>query len=276
MAFIVNIPVIITMEKNDQFCVYKAGSAFAFIVHALLIITYMALSIVVCVAYAKVAQAIRTKLHPGRCPATDVTMKATQTSSSETRSSVGGLKLTKIKIGTKKASINKVAPLNVAVMGLNQHGKNDVKTGDQKRESLLVPGNSPKPKDTNSPRGQWFTSTHSSKANRDIGCKKSTISLKQGAFLSHKTTRKVDRTTRIMFAVTLVFLLSWIPTWVTYVYREMTRNQRAEVGGKVAILFGGKLFIINTFANPFFYIWMSSVFKERAKKALKSICIPCT
>ena len=181
-----------------------------------------------------------------------------------------------MKIGTKKASTNKVAPLNVAVMGLNHHGKNDVKIGDQKRESLLVPGNSPKPKDTNSPHGQWFTSIHSSKANRDLGCMKSTIALKHDAFLSHKTTRKVDHTTRIMFAVTLVFLLSWIPTWVTYVYKEMTRNQRAEVGGEVAILFGGKLFIINTFANPFFYIWMSSVFKERAKKALKSICIPCT
>ena len=271
MAFIVNIPTIITLEKNDKFCVNKAGSDFVFIVHAFLIFTFVALFIVVCVAYAKAAQAIRTKLYRGGNPATGVmehvdTKKPMPTNSTEARRSVDGFKIRKLKPGMKRAGTNKVVPMNVPEIVLNQRAINNTKAGEQKWDSLLMPRTTTDP----NPHGQWCTSLQTSKTNQDLSYSNPPTAAKPGAIRSQNA-RKVNRTTQIMFAVTLVFLLSWIPTWVTYVYREMTRNHRSEAG-EVFMLFGKYTFVINTFANPFFYIWMSSVFKENTKKALKSIC----
>ena len=81
----------------------------------------------------------------------------------------------------------------------------------------------------------------------------------------------VDRTTKIMFSVILVFLLSWLPAWIVVFY-EQTVN-KPSLGGRIFILFGDEAFIVNTFANPIFYIWLSSAFKERAKTVLRGLAI---
>lgn len=80
---------------------------------------------------------------------------------------------------------------------------------------------------------------------------------------------RTDRTTKIMFAVTLVFLLSWIPTWLMYIYGNVAKNKPTI--GHILVLFGQYLFMVNTFMNPFFYISMSSVFKQRTKKVLGTL-----
>ena len=81
----------------------------------------------------------------------------------------------------------------------------------------------------------------------------------------------VDRTTKIMFSVTLVFLLSWLPAWIAVFYKQTVN--KPPLGGRIFILFGEEAFIVNTFANPIFYIWLSSAFKERAKTVLRGLAI---
>ena len=87
------------------------------------------------------------------------------------------------------------------------------------------------------------------------------------------TEAKIYRTTKIMFFVTIVFVMSWIPTLAMFVIRRAVDYQRT-VGGQVFALFARKAFLINTFTNPFFYIWMSSSFKERTRKTI-SVLFRC-
>ena len=87
------------------------------------------------------------------------------------------------------------------------------------------------------------------------------------------TEAKIYRTTKIMFFVTIVFVMSWIPTLAMFVIRRVVDYQRT-VGGQVFALFARKAFLINTFTNPFFYIWMSSSFKERTRKTI-SVLFRC-
>ena len=81
----------------------------------------------------------------------------------------------------------------------------------------------------------------------------------------------VDRTSRIMFSVTMVFLLSWLPPWILAFYERSVKQ--LSLIGRTFVYFGEKTFIVNTFANPIFYIWLSSAFKERAITVLKCMRI---
>ena len=83
---------------------------------------------------------------------------------------------------------------------------------------------------------------------------------------------RVNRTTKIMFAVTLVFLCSWIPTWTVTFYKQLNKTDRSIVG-EIFALFGEKAFMLNTFTNPIFYIWLSTVFKQRAKQRIQNLFI---
>ena len=79
-----------------------------------------------------------------------------------------------------------------------------------------------------------------------------------------------DRTTKIMFAVTLVFIFSWVPTWSVFVYYALG-GYRDPTRQNVILLFGEKLYMVNTFMNPFFYISMSSTFQRRTQIVLRSL-----
>ena len=81
---------------------------------------------------------------------------------------------------------------------------------------------------------------------------------------------RVNRTTKIMFAVTLVFLGSWIPTWIVIFYKQLNEADKS-LGGEIFATFGEKSFMLNTFTNPIFYICLSTVFKQRAKQLVKNL-----
>ena len=85
---------------------------------------------------------------------------------------------------------------------------------------------------------------------------------------------RVDRTTKIMFAVTLVFVLTWLPTWCSYLYRSASKYKPTFTGA-VITFFTRKTYMINTFMNPIFYIWMSSAFKEKTRQTLKKLFSKC-
>ena len=88
---------------------------------------------------------------------------------------------------------------------------------------------------------------------------------------------RINRTTKIMFAVTLVFLASWIPTWSVVLYNQHDQLHEVDktLEWKISAAFGEKSFMLNTFTNPVFYIWLSSVFKEKAKRLVKNLFICC-
>lgn len=84
---------------------------------------------------------------------------------------------------------------------------------------------------------------------------------------------RVDRTTKIMFAVTVVFLLSWLPTWIVLFYAQLSKDQSPSATGNIIVFFSRKAFMVNSFTNPIFYILLSSAFKERAKRVLRDLFI---
>ena len=90
----------------------------------------------------------------------------------------------------------------------------------------------------------------------------------------HRYDTRVNRTTKIMFAVTLVFVLTWLPTWCSYLYRSAS-NYNPTFTGAVITFFTRKTYMINTFMNPIFYIWMSSAFKEKTRQTLKKLFSKC-
>ena len=83
---------------------------------------------------------------------------------------------------------------------------------------------------------------------------------------------RVDRTTKIMFAVTMVFVLTWLPTWCSYLYRA---SFTPTFTSAVIMFFTRKTYMVNTFMNPIFYIWMSSAFKEKTRQTLKKMFSKC-
>ena len=97
-----------------------------------------------------------------------------------------------------------------------------------------------------------------------------TDNIKPGVYSVGWTEVRIYRTTKIMFAVTMVFVLSWIPTLAMFFIRRLMDYQWT-VGGQVFALFARKAFFINTFMNPFFYIWMSSTFKDRTRKTISEL-----
>ena len=99
---------------------------------------------------------------------------------------------------------------------------------------------------------------------------KITDNIKPDVYSVGWTEIRIYRTTKIMFAITMVFVLSWLPTLAMFLIRRLVDYQRT-VGGKVFALFARKALLINTFMNPFFYIWMSSVFKDRTRKTISEL-----
>ena len=69
---------------------------------------------------------------------------------------------------------------------------------------------------------------------------------------SKHSAKPIQRTTLksiyLLFTITLVFLLSWMPRWVTY------------VGGAMP-LYARRMFYLNSAINPFIYVVMSRVFR---------------
>ena len=83
---------------------------------------------------------------------------------------------------------------------------------------------------------------------------------------------QMNKTTTIMFAVTVVFILSWIPPWTTSYFLSRSRSAGVGPQAAVAILFCRRSFLVNTCTNPLFYIGMSSAFRRRTQHTMAKLC----
>ena len=76
--------------------------------------------------------------------------------------------------------------------------------------------------------------------------------------------KQVDKTTKIMGAITLVFIISTaFPVIAISIFSALEDIKRDPIA-RVIVFFVTRLYLINNFANPLFYIWLSSEFKKRA------------
>ncbi|XP_045167258.2 uncharacterized protein LOC123530549 [Mercenaria mercenaria] len=78
--------------------------------------------------------------------------------------------------------------------------------------------------------------------------------------------RLMNRTTMMMFLITLVYIGTWIIFWSATAYKAATASP------SLGLLFlSEKIYLINGMTNPIFYILMSSKFRQMAKDM---ICKP--
>lgn len=70
---------------------------------------------------------------------------------------------------------------------------------------------------------------------------------------------RINRTTKTMFLITLVYLLLWMTTWIRVF------SFQSAIGSAVFV-FSRSFYMIGCFSNPLIYICMSSRFREKAKQ----------
>lgn len=76
------------------------------------------------------------------------------------------------------------------------------------------------------------------------------------------------RTTKLMFLVTVVFLVSTIIPTIAVVSLTATEFRNSP-NGRIVIFFLTRLYLINNCANPFFYIGLNNAFRKRTRALLK-------
>ncbi|KAH3790342.1 hypothetical protein DPMN_168540 [Dreissena polymorpha] len=81
-----------------------------------------------------------------------------------------------------------------------------------------------------------------------------------------QTEVKVRLVTFAMFLITMVFVLSWIVTWIALAFPD-SNNGLVRL---VKRMFG-QAHIITCVANPIFYAWLNSEFRTKAKSLLLKV-----
>ena len=75
---------------------------------------------------------------------------------------------------------------------------------------------------------------------------------------------RVNRTSKMMFLITTTYTLSWILHWFSGIYLTVDGSKDSSTGMGLYTLFS-MAFMVNSISNPLFYIYMSSVFRERVR-----------
>ncbi|KAL4219966.1 Protein tyrosine phosphatase type IVA 1 [Mactra antiquata] len=74
------------------------------------------------------------------------------------------------------------------------------------------------------------------------------------------------RTTKIAFCVCVVFILSWIPPWVSF-FLATIPSMRTNIQVIQFMMFGRMTYLINGVANPILYTWLNRKFREYIRQA---------
>ena len=116
-----------------------------------------------------------------------------------------------------------------------------------------------------------ITLTNESNISGTSGNSPQTATIKQnsksGVPIKRLISSQGKKTTRITFAVCLIFILSWLPPWIAfllYSVPEIKFTQTVIVYG----LFGRMTYLLNTFMNPILYLCLNRKFRERASALL--------
>ncbi|XP_052768043.1 5-hydroxytryptamine receptor 2B-like [Mya arenaria] len=80
------------------------------------------------------------------------------------------------------------------------------------------------------------------------------------------TNRRLTRTTFAMFLITVVYVTSWMLTFVAMILEHAQSWSESTLILRHTLLIS---YIVNCATNPLFFIWLSSAFRSRVKEALK-------
>lgn len=256
--------------NKDTFCSQNEATDATFnkIIHGLFIASFVVMFVLVSVFYARVAYAIKRRLV--RKQLSLETVGVTSCSSSTRRKTTSGW-LTHLQSRNKVSPIAKgTSPVSALVFAVTLDTSSELRAKEagntQGNKSPDHAEKDPSSYQDRSVKNQGVFTTSKMSKPAHISEKANKLTLKEKCTANARK----DRTTKIMFAVTLVFILSWMPTWIIYLYKH-NAGDKLTVEESVVILFGGKLFMVNTFMNPIFYILMSSVFRQRTKMVIKTL-----
>ena len=77
------------------------------------------------------------------------------------------------------------------------------------------------------------------------------------------------KTTRIVFLICLIFVLSWIPPWASFInFLFMPPITKQSPTYLLVNMFCKMTFLINTFSNPILYTALNSTFRDKLKKVI--------
>ena len=81
--------------------------------------------------------------------------------------------------------------------------------------------------------------------------------------------RRSLKTTRIVFLICLIFILSWIPPWVSFInFVFMSPSTKTGPTYLVVNMFFRMTYLINTFSNPILYTAFNKKFRDKVKKII--------
>ncbi|XP_005110709.1 muscarinic acetylcholine receptor M5 [Aplysia californica] len=85
---------------------------------------------------------------------------------------------------------------------------------------------------------------------------------------------RVGKTTTVLFAVTLAYILSFLPYLIVMVMRSLIKDLEAGLSplGELAYKFCVKSFFINNAINPLIYSFLNQSFRQDAKVMFRRLC----
>ena len=85
---------------------------------------------------------------------------------------------------------------------------------------------------------------------------------------------RVGKTTTVLFAVTLAYILSFLPYLIVMVMRSIIKDLESSLTplGELAYKFCVKSFFINNAINPLIYSFLNQSFRQDAKVMFRKLC----
>lgn len=240
-----------------------AGGIWITTLLSVIIGSYIFMFVTVCFCYIRVAYTMKTKLYEHR-----LVQFVTDSSTVKENPTTNGKDESRLSKTKPFHKTNRVAPVNNLKAGQLDGQNTDYSSIPECR---LFDQSSDNENNGSLNRGNKKSST----SGPPQGSSRIIMAATSPPHVNHRNgvNTRVDRTTKIMFAVTLVFVMSWLPTWGSHFYRSAENN--SNVTGYVITFFTRKSYMVNTFMNPIFYIWMSSAFKEKTRKTLRTLISKC-
>ena len=99
--------------------------------------------------------------------------------------------------------------------------------------------------------------------------KQSTASVDISSLRERTRVRKCLRTTTIVFLICLIFVLSWLPPWISFInFVLLPPETKLTPTYLTMIMFCRMAYLVNSFTNPILYTVLNRKFRER----LRNVC----
>ena len=99
--------------------------------------------------------------------------------------------------------------------------------------------------------------------------KQSTASVDISSLSEHTRVSKCLRTTRIVFLICLIFVLSWLPPWISFInFVLLPPETKLTPTYLTMIMFCRMAYLVNSFTNPILYTVLNRKFRQR----LRNVC----